>query len=86
MMFAWATPEYLLDKMSLDQIIYYYNIGWETKQTEAKVHWGTYGSLMSESNPENPQRKQSRPDIEELRLHPGYENAYYDEKGKFHRE
>jgi len=78
--------EYILDEMTWVQVKYYYNIGWETKQTEAKVHWGTYGSLMSESNPENPQRKQSRPDIEELRLHPGYENAYYDEKGKFHRE
>jgi len=86
MMFAWATPEYLLDNMSLDQIIYYYNTGWETKQTEAKVHWGTYGSLMSESNSGTSLKKQSRPNIEELRLHPGYENAYFDEVGKFHKE
>jgi len=85
MMFAWATPQYLLENMALDQIIYYYNIGWETKQTEAKVHWGTYGSLMSESSPGTQTKKQYRPNIEELRLHPGYENAYFDENGKFHK-
>jgi hypothetical protein len=84
LMFAWATPEYLLNNMSSDQIIYYYNQGWEARQLEAKVHWGTYGQLMSEGNPES-QNKESRPDIEEIRHYKGYENAYYDEKGKLVR-
>ena len=85
MLYSWATPEKLLDEMSLDQLIMYHRHGWDAKQTEAKMYWGTYGMLMNESNPEAQQKKPLAP-IDELRLHPGYENAYYDEKGKFHRE
>jgi hypothetical protein len=86
LMFAWATREYLLNNMSLDQIIYYYNEGWEAKQTEAKVHWGTYGAMMSESAPETHGPIKSRPGIEEIReTYPGYENAYYDENGRLVR-
>lgn len=66
LMFSWATPEYLLDKMSLDAIVYYFNEGWEAKQTEAKVHWGTYGQLMSESDPEAEKPIQKVPRREEL--------------------
>lgn len=86
LMFPWATKEYLLKKMSLRQIIFYYNLGWEAKQTEAKIYWGTYGQMMSENNQETQQKNKSRPEIEEMRLHPGYENAYFDENGKFHKE
>jgi len=47
MMYPWATPDYLLNHMSLDQWIAYHKRGWEVKQTEAKVHWGVYGMLMN---------------------------------------
>ncbi len=82
MMFAWAKPDYLLDCMSLDQIVFYYNKGWEAKQTEAKVHWGTYGMLMSGDKNEPQNKKSSGLPIEEIRRYPGYETAYYNENGK----
>lgn len=53
-MFPWATTEFLLYHMSLDQIIYYYNHGWEAKQTEAKIYWGTYGSLLNGDTSKKP--------------------------------
>ena len=85
-MYAWATPEKCLDEMSLSQLVMYHKKGWEAKQTEAKVHWGTYGQLMSDGNPEKQARKKSRLDIEEIRAnYPGYENAYYDETGRLVR-
>jgi len=84
-MFAWASPHYVLDQMTWDQVIFYYNQGWTAKQTEARVHWGTYGMLMNEGNPEaQPKQKASVP-IEEVRTYPGYENAYYNENGKLIR-
>ncbi len=67
--------------MTWKQVIYYYNIGWNAKETEAKIHWGTYGK-MTEDSSETPEKKASNPDIEEIRAYPGYENSYYDKKGK----
>jgi len=46
-MFSWATPEYLLDCMSIEQVIFYYDVGWETKRTEATVYWGILGEALS---------------------------------------
>ena len=86
LMFQWATKEYLLKKMSLRQIIFYYNYGWEAKQTEAKVHWGTYGQLMSGETNEPQNKKRTGVPIEEIRRYPGYETAYYNEKGKLIKE
>ena len=48
MLYSWATPEYMLDRMSLDQIVYYYNIGWVSKKTEATVYWGILGEALSD--------------------------------------
>ncbi|CRK80303.1 hypothetical protein [Neobacillus massiliamazoniensis] len=36
-MFAWATPEYMLDRMSLDQIFMYYDYGLEQKEIESNI-------------------------------------------------
>ena len=32
-MYAWATPEKLLDEMSLEQLILFYRYGWEARKT-----------------------------------------------------
>jgi hypothetical protein len=50
--FPWATKEHLMKKMSLKQILFYYNCAWEVKKKEAEIHWGTYGSLLNEANQE----------------------------------
>ena len=36
MMYAWATPDYLLWKMSIGQIVMYYNLGMEAKYPKKK--------------------------------------------------
>lgn len=45
-MYAWATPEKLLDEMTLDQIILYYREGWESRRLQARVFWGVLGEIM----------------------------------------
>lgn len=36
-MFAWATPEYMLDHMSLEQIFMYYDYGLEHEENKANI-------------------------------------------------
>lgn len=46
-MYSWATPEKLLDEMSLEQIILYYRYGWEAQKTQAQLYWGVLGQALS---------------------------------------
>lgn len=46
-MYAWATPEKLLDEMSLEQVILFYRYGWEARKMDAKVFWGVLGQALS---------------------------------------
>ena len=50
-MYAWATPERLLDEMTLDQIIMYYRKGWEARKLSAQVFWGVLGEIMQGKDP-----------------------------------
>jgi hypothetical protein len=87
-MFSWATPDYLLEKMSLEQIIYFYNEAWDAKKLDARVQGSYFAMLSNGIDPDDPAKtapnapKHSRVPIEEIRVYPGYENAYYNEKGK----
>lgn len=36
-MYAWATPEYMLDYMTFEQIIMYYEYGLEQKEIESNI-------------------------------------------------
>jgi MoxR-like ATPase len=69
MLFAWATPEYLLDRMSIEQVISYYNEGWKAKQTEARV----CGLLMSSG--EDEQVSQAL-ELDEVKRY--YPDAHYE--------
>lgn len=51
-MYSWATKEYLLHDCSLDQIIMYYQKGWEARKMSAQVFWGVLGEIMSGKEPE----------------------------------
>ena len=46
-MYAWATPTYLLDEMSLQQWARYYRGGWESRKTNANIFWGVLGEALS---------------------------------------
>ncbi|ALK06161.1 hypothetical protein SAMN02910340_02100 [Methanosarcina thermophila] len=50
-MYAWATKDYLLDEMTLDQIIMYYRKGWEARKLSAQVFWGVLGEIMQGKDP-----------------------------------
>lgn len=52
MMFSWAKKEYLLDNMSIEQVLYYHEIGWNARQTEAMVYWGMLGQLLNGEDPQ----------------------------------
>ncbi|AAM07157.1 hypothetical protein [Methanosarcina acetivorans] len=53
MMYAWATPEYVLDKMSMEQAILFYQKGMEAKKTDAVIFWGVLGQALRGSEGEN---------------------------------
>lgn len=46
LMYAWATPDYILDYMSFEQLILFYNKGWEARKTESSIHWGILGQAL----------------------------------------
>jgi len=46
-MYAWATPEYLLYHMSLQQWSKYYKGGWESRKTNAQMFLGILGEALS---------------------------------------
>ncbi len=50
-MYAWATPEYLLDAMSLEQVFHYFERGVEFEEMRARLLVATLGEAM------DPQRK-----------------------------
>ncbi|MDG6245100.1 MAG: hypothetical protein QCH31_12065 [Methanolobus sp.] len=47
MMYSWASPEYILDKMSLEQVMMYYEKGVKGIELHAKVFWSILGQAMS---------------------------------------
>jgi hypothetical protein len=49
-MYSWATPEYLLYNMSLQQWSKYYKGGWESRKTNAQMFWGVLGEALSGDN------------------------------------
>ncbi|XID91034.1 hypothetical protein ACF3MZ_21280 [Paenibacillaceae bacterium WGS1546] len=60
-MYAWATPEYLLDHMSFDQIIMYYEYGIEQKEIESNILVGRLAVGLFGAK-EKPKVKDDKPD------------------------
>lgn len=48
MMYSWASPEYILDSMSMEQVIMYYEKGVKGIELQAKVFWSILGQAMNE--------------------------------------
>lgn len=46
-MYAWASPSYLLDELSLDQLVLFHRYGWDARETDARLFWGVLGQLIS---------------------------------------
>ena len=53
MMYSWATPTYLLDQMSVDQILFYYEKGLNFVELRSNLCWNVLGEAMQQSNKEN---------------------------------
>lgn len=53
-MYAWASPEYMLDHMSLDQILMYYDYGIEQEELKSNILVGrlAVGLFGAKENPE----------------------------------
>lgn len=52
-MYSWATPDYLLDFMSLDQWILYHRNGWKAKKIDSQVFFGVLGEILSGDEKKN---------------------------------
>ena len=59
MLYPWATPERLLDEMTLDQVIMYYQKGWDARKLDAQVLWGVLGEIMQGKDPDEIREKAS---------------------------
>ena len=46
-MYSWATPSYLLDQMSTDQVMLYYEKGIHAVEMQARVFWGVLGEALN---------------------------------------
>lgn len=57
LMYAWATPDYILDSMSFEQLILYYNKGWEARKTESSLHWGVLGQALQGGDKEDKEKR-----------------------------
>jgi hypothetical protein len=51
-MYAWATPDYILNHMSLEQVMLYYSKGWNSKKRGAVILWGVLGQALQGKDPE----------------------------------
>jgi hypothetical protein len=56
MMYSWASPDYILDEMSLEQAMMYYEKGVKGIELQAKVFWSVLGKAMDQKQEqENPE-------------------------------
>ena len=46
-MYSWATPSHLLDQMSTDQVMLYYEKGIHAVEMQARVFWGVLGEALN---------------------------------------
>ncbi len=68
MMYSWASPAYILDSMSLEQAMMYYEKGVKAIELQAKVFWSILGHAMSsEGKEEMPVEVGDRPDLQKFR-------------------
>ncbi|MDP2217405.1 MAG: hypothetical protein Q8J68_08975 [Methanolobus sp.] len=76
MMYAWAAPEYILDQMSMEQVMMYYEKGVKAVELQAKVFWSVLGQAMSGesgSESEKVSDNSDKPDLK--RFHEIYGNV-----------
>ena len=59
-MYAWATPKYLLDHMSIEEVFYYYDNGIEFEELKARLLINKLGEAMED--PKKKKEKSPRPD------------------------
>jgi len=72
-MFAWATPEYLLDHMSIEEVFYYYDQGVQCEDWRAALYAKWIGKLFEDKKQAKPPRGKNpdKPDKKEFYRHYG---------------
>lgn len=68
MMYSWATPEYLLDHMSIPQIMMYYEYGMEHEKNKATILTNQIAVGLFGAEDPNPSKKDynDKPDKEKF--------------------
>ncbi len=62
-MYSWATPIHLLDQMSTDQVMLYYEKGIHAVEMQARVFWGVLGEALSGQEKMTEVETSDRPDL-----------------------
>lgn len=61
-MFAWATPEHLLDYMSIEEVFYWYDKGLRFEEFKAKILVGVISEAMEDPKNRKKTSKGDKPD------------------------
>ena len=69
-MFAWATPEHLLDYMSIEEVFYYYDTGLMFEDFKAKLLIANIADALRDKKTQPP-RKSDKPDKAKFYQHYG---------------
>jgi len=69
-MYAWATPEYLLDKMTLEEVFFYYDQGIRFEEFRAQLIISKLGEALSDKKKKQ-SPKSDKPDKAEFYKHYG---------------
>lgn len=69
MMYAWASPAYILDEMSLEQLMMYYEKGCRVMELQANIFWSVLGesSTPNLNNTQVDTKSSTAPDIAKFR-------------------
>ncbi|WP_292461629.1 hypothetical protein [Methanolobus sp.] len=62
-MYSWATPEHLLDRMSMNQVMLYYEKGIKSIELQAKIFWSVLGEALGGQEKASEAGNSDRPDL-----------------------
>lgn len=62
-MYSWATPEQLLDHMSMNQVMLYYEKGIKAIELQAKIFWSVLGEALGGQEKISETGNSDKPDL-----------------------
>ncbi|TGC08130.1 hypothetical protein [Methanolobus halotolerans] len=63
-MYSWATPDHLLNQMSMNQVMLYYEKGIKAIELQARIFWGVLGEALSGQEKVSETDNGDKPDLD----------------------